>query len=221
MSGNDQEIQVTINSTDNTEHRQTRWHDVHDRLFTAACELFLESDYASTSMEDIADRANVVRKTAFNHYPRKRDIIFEWGIRRRQKVLAALEPDLIANAGLEVVLRRLFAGLATINLEERPLTICMSAGWREQGGPFDTHPHTLLDVFRGFLGDAIDRGEIPTSIDQERMGTVLYSSYFGLLYDWCNGSEDVPPFDLKEAFDEMLDIVMGGLRAFEENSRLH
>lgn len=207
---------MSDDSRDAPERRQRRWHEVHDRLYDAACELFLESGYLGTSMDEIADRADVVRKTAFNHFPRKRDFIGEWGRRRREQVLSALSPDLMADSKMEVVVRHYFAELAAVNLEQRALTICMSAGWREQGGPFDTDPHELMDVFRRFLGEAIERGEIPPSVVVEHVGTVLYSSYFGILYDWCNGSETEAPFDLDAAFAHVLDIVWGGLRALGE-----
>ena len=192
--------------------RQRRWHEVHDRLYQSACELFLESGFVGTSVDDIAERADVTRKTAFNHFARKRDFIGEWGRRRRQQVLAAVSPALTAEPNLEVVLRLYFAELAAINLAERALTIRMSLGWREAGGPFDSEPHELMDVFRGFIRDAVARGEVADIIDVERMGTVLYSSYFGLLYDWCEGSDTTPPFDLNDAFTQLLDVVLGGLR---------
>jgi hypothetical protein len=89
----------------------------------------------------------------------------------------------------------------------------MSWGWREAGGPFDADPHELVDVFRGFIGDAVARGEISSTVDASRMGTVLYSSYFGLLYDWCEGSETKPPFDLNDAYTQMLDVFVVGVRA--------
>ncbi|MEV5409675.1 TetR/AcrR family transcriptional regulator [Thermopolyspora sp. NPDC052614] len=195
------------------ERRQRRWHQVHDRLYEAACELFLEKGYAATSVDEIAERADVARKTAFNHFPRKRDFINEWGSRRRRQVLAALSPVLMADPRLEVVLRHYFAELADINLQQRSLTICMSKGWRESGGPFDTDPHELVDVLRGFIGDAVARGEIPAAVNASHMGTVLYSSYFGLLYDWCEGPEDVPPFDLNEAFTQLLDVFLAGINS--------
>jgi AcrR family transcriptional regulator len=164
-------------------------------------------------VEEIAERADVTRKTAFNHYARKRDFIGEWGRRRRQQVLDALSPVLMAESQLDVVLRHYFAELAAINLDQRALTICMSAGWRESGGPFDEDPHELIQVFRGFIQEAADRGEISTAVDAARMATVLYSSYFGLLYDWCEGAVDVPPFNLNEAFTQLLDVVLAGLRS--------
>ena len=137
------------------DRRQRRWHEAHDRLYQAACELFLESGYANTSVDDIAERADVARKTAFNHYPRKRDFIAEWGRRRRQRVIDAISAELADDPRLEPVLRRYFAELAAINVAERALTIRMSLGWRQSGGPFDADPHPLVDVLRGFLTDAI------------------------------------------------------------------
>lgn len=204
---------MTVSSTAAPEHRQRRWHQVHDRLYQAACELSLESGFVGTSVDEIAERADVARKTAFNHFPRKRDFIGEWGRRRRQQVLDAVSPVLMADPKLEVVLRHYFAELAAINLAERALTIRMSLGWRESGGPFDADPHELIDVFRGFISDAVTRGEIPEVVDAARMGTVLYSSYFGLLDDWCKGSDTAPPFDLNTAFSQLLDVVLGGLRS--------
>lgn len=195
------------------ERRQRRWHEAHDRLYQAACELFLEKGFVATSVDEIAERADVTRKTAFNHFPRKRDFTAEWGRRRRRQVLDALSPVLMADPQLDVVLRHYFAELAAINLAERPLTMCMSLGWRESGGPFDADPHELMQVFEGFISDAVARGEIATSLEPARIATMLYSSYFGLLYDWCKGSDMVPPFDLGMAFTQLLDVVLGGLRS--------
>ncbi len=202
---------MTIREAAAPERRQRRWHQVHDRLYQAACELFLEKGYAGTSVDEIAERADVARKTAFNHFPRKRDFLGEWGSRRRRQVRAVLSPVLLADPKLEVVLRHYFAELATINLHQRALTICMSLGWRESGGPFDTDPHELVDVFRGFIADAVARGELSDAVNPSHLGTVLYSSYFGLLFDWCEGTVDTPPFDLHEAFTHLLDVFFRGL----------
>ena len=92
-------------------------------------------------------------------------------------------------------------------------------GWREAGGPFDSEPHELMDVFRGFIRDAVARGEVADIIDADRMGTVLYSSYFGLLYDWCEGSRHNSPFDLNDAFTQLLEVVLAGSAASDSETR--
>lgn len=193
--------------------RQDRWHRVHDRLFESACELFLESGYVATTVDEIAVRAGVARKTAFNHYPRKRDLVSEWGTRRRHQVQSAMPPHVLAAPNLKQILQHYFTELGKISVSERALTVSMSFGWRESGGPFDSGPHELLDLFREFTRDAIARGEVPGSIEPARFGSVLYSSYFGLLYDWCDGAVADPPFDLVGEYLTFLDIVLSGVGA--------
>ncbi|WP_256839841.1 TetR/AcrR family transcriptional regulator [Ornithinimicrobium faecis] len=201
-----------------TGRRQRRWQDVHDRLYEAACELFLESDFITTSVDDIAERADVARKTAFNHFPRKRDFIAEWGRRRRQAVRIHLSPEAMARESLESVLRHYFAGLVAVNEQQRALTIRMLRGWRESGGPFDADPHILIDVFGGLIRAAIRRGELPADVDADRLATVLYSAYFGILYDWSEGADDEPPFALGAAYNQLLDVMLHGLQLTEPRS---
>lgn len=194
------------------DRRLRRLQEVHDRLYEAACELFLERSFSATSVDEIAERADVARKTAFNHYPRKRDFIAEWGYRRRAQVDDALSEDLMAHQDLEVVLRHYFAELANINCNERALTIRMLHGWRDAGGPFDADAHLLVVVFGQFFTDAVGSGAIPATVQPRQLSTVLYSAYFGLLYDWCEGGDEIPPFDLHAEFMQLLTMVFQGIR---------
>ncbi|WHX23872.1 TetR/AcrR family transcriptional regulator [Streptomyces malaysiensis subsp. malaysiensis] len=191
--------------------RQRRWQDVHDRLYDAACELFLESDFVSTSVDEIAERADVARKTAYNHFPRKRDLISEWGRRRRLFVQGELSEEVVATHSFEDVLRHYFRALVKINQVQRPLTIRMLMGWRESGGPFDVDPHLLVEVFRDITARAVDRGELRASTDPARVATILYSCYFGILYEWVAGSDQEAPFDLAQAYTQLLDLTFEGL----------
>ncbi|NJQ00195.1 TetR/AcrR family transcriptional regulator [Streptomyces zingiberis] len=191
--------------------RQRRWQDVHDRLYDAACELFLESDFLETSVDEIAERADVARKTAYNHFPRKRDFISEWGRRRRLFVRREVSEEVVAGHSFEDVLRHYFHALVTINQAQRPLVIRMLKGWRESGGPFDVDPHLLVEVFRGIAARAKERGELRPGTDPARVATILYSGYFGILYEWIGGSDQEAPFDLAEAYTQLLDLTFDGL----------
>lgn len=52
----DRRSEVTVQEVIAPERRQRRWHQAHDRLYGAACELFLENGYVGTSVDEIADR---------------------------------------------------------------------------------------------------------------------------------------------------------------------
>ncbi|MFF5435325.1 TetR/AcrR family transcriptional regulator [Streptomyces griseofuscus] len=55
---------------------------IKESLYTAALELFAEQGYDQTSVDEIAERADVARGTFFNHFPHKEDLIGTWGERR-------------------------------------------------------------------------------------------------------------------------------------------
>jgi AcrR family transcriptional regulator len=74
----------------------TRWEpDAKGRLQQAAMTLFLERGYAEVTVADIAGRAGLTKRSFFNHFADKREVLFA-GSEAFQRVLtdtlAALDP---------------------------------------------------------------------------------------------------------------------------------
>src|SRR4051812_4327001 len=58
----------------------TRWEpDAFGRLANAARELFAERGFEQTTVEDIATRAGLTKRTFFRHFPDKREALFGGG----------------------------------------------------------------------------------------------------------------------------------------------
>jgi AcrR family transcriptional regulator len=74
-------------------------------LYDAAIELFVEKGYDGTTVEDIADRADVARATVFNHFPRKTAFLREWATRRREKALEAAYAGGPESSAREILVR--------------------------------------------------------------------------------------------------------------------
>jgi AcrR family transcriptional regulator len=53
------------------DRRARRRAEGRPRVFQAAVELFVERGFDATTMDDIADRADVARATVFNYFQRK------------------------------------------------------------------------------------------------------------------------------------------------------
>ncbi len=54
-----------------------RWEpNAQERLQHAAMTLFLERGYAAVTVAEIADRAGLTKRTFFNHFPDKREVLF-------------------------------------------------------------------------------------------------------------------------------------------------
>jgi len=54
--------------------------------------------------------------------------------------------------------------------------------------------------------------QIRRDIEPRRASVLLYSGYFGTMFDWVAGTDEEPPFDLQDALTFLLDTVLPGLR---------
>lgn len=71
--------------------RMGRWEpDARGRLETAALELFAERGYELTTVEDIATRAGVTKRTYFRHFADKREVLFGGSSEFRHLFVAGL-----------------------------------------------------------------------------------------------------------------------------------
>jgi AcrR family transcriptional regulator len=66
-----------------------------DALVTAAYELFRHRGFGGTTMDEVADRAGVSRRTAFRYFESKDDLVFP----QRAERLALLQRELVPRAG--------------------------------------------------------------------------------------------------------------------------
>ena len=55
---------------------------------SAALELFAAQGFAATTIDQIAERADVARQTVLNHFPHKTDFARAWGQGRRDTFAA-------------------------------------------------------------------------------------------------------------------------------------
>lgn len=69
-----------------------RWQpDARGRLQHAAVSLFLERGYPDVSVADITERAGLTKRTFFNHFPDKREVLFAGAPDLEAGILAHLE----------------------------------------------------------------------------------------------------------------------------------
>jgi AcrR family transcriptional regulator len=177
------------------------------RLLAAALELFAEHGYEATTIDQIAEKADVARQTVLNHYPHKRDFLRAWGQDRRDQLL--LLPEVAAGEPAAEQLRRYFAALAAMNERERELTGMLRASLRHdevlvQEKPV---PEAVLEAVR--RGQS--RGEFDPGAEPALVAEVLAAIYSDTLGRWLIPAER--PFDLAKLLAVKLDLVLQGLVA--------
>jgi AcrR family transcriptional regulator len=82
----------------------TRWEpDAYGRLAQAASELFAERGFEQTTVEDIAARAGLTKRTFFRHFADKREVLFAGGEEFKERFVRTLAAVPAEVAPLEAV----------------------------------------------------------------------------------------------------------------------
>lgn len=186
------------------------------RILDAALELFSARGYAGTSMDDIADRADVARRTLFNHFPAKKAILTAWREDRADQLAAALS-DAAGEGGdphvpARAVLHRLFAELTHLSEADIPLTIAMVQGrMTEMGNMSELFP--TFEPLHAAVRAGQDRAEFRAALPARMVAEVLSSCYTDTVTRWAlpQIAEQPAPFALGPELSAKLELVLGGL----------
>jgi len=179
-------------------------------MYAAAISLFVEKGFDSTTMDDIAERADVARATVFNHFPRKAAFIDEWTARRRERAAVALRIDDLGQAPLRSVLNRYFTAMCAISQAS-------AASRRETVALMSAAVHSTSVLSRSDLSQDVSRlaaqarknGELDASADPNLIGMLAVSAYLTVLIEWI--SEDPAPFTLSEKVAATIDLLLDGV----------
>ncbi|MFF5860032.1 TetR/AcrR family transcriptional regulator [Streptomyces sp. NPDC012751] len=190
--------------------RERNKQRVRERLYSAAVELFVEKGYENTSINEIAERADVARGTFFNYFQRKEDIITAWGERRRAALVTSLEEYGAFTPSSVARLQQCMAILVRINQEEPDLTPAMLTAWVKAGRPILEEPY-VAEVFARIVESGMGRGELTPAMSPIGVGNVLRDVYLGALYRWANQPSHASDSSLADELQQILRLVLEGM----------
>lgn len=177
-------------------------------LYRAAMDLFVERTFEGTTMEDIAERADVARGTVFNHFPKKTDFLLEWATRRRARALqAAYSASADESASLRAVLVRYFTQMGSMATEGRSEAVAVILSPMHSTDIWRHSP--LATEFTEVIDRARAAGEVAGDVDAARIGMLLSSSYYAILTAWAG--EEPAPFDLTIELIGTIDLLLNGI----------
>jgi AcrR family transcriptional regulator len=185
---------------------------VRERVLRAAIDCFVEKGFEATTMDEIAQRADVARATVFNHFGRKDAFLSAYLAERRQRLSELIAADASRGVGGSTRLHNAFALLAGFNERARDeVSVLISAWWR-QGGSTASEPATG-SVFADLVRHGQATGEFAAEVDADFVGAVLLDGYVGTLLRWV-ATDDVP-FDLTDALADLASLILDGIRQQE------
>ena len=196
--------------------RERKKQEVRRKIFEAAFDLFREKGFEDTTVEEIAERADVGKGTVFNYFPRKTSF------------LAALTEDWMARLNEELgpveswegttreKFERMFQFMADLSIESPDLARqALFEKLRQIQDPKNIVDKPEAREFRAMTRTVLNDGqasdEVRGDVEIEHAATLLESAMHRTLALWLivGGTAD----DLHEQISAKLDIIFYGLAA--------
>ncbi len=191
--------------------RERKKVESRQRILASAVDLFAAQGYDVTTMDDIAESADVSRATVFNFFPRKSDLVLAWFVDRRAELgvrLAEREQDASETSTHLAFALRVIARM----FDHDPRTgRAMVRAWLQAGGPLLTQESETSSMFAAEIRAGQQRGDVDPRIDADRAGLVLFDAYVGVLYRWASREYEQPSFE--SDLVATLDVLLIGISA--------
>ncbi|MEH0524894.1 TetR/AcrR family transcriptional regulator [Streptomyces stelliscabiei] len=194
--------------------RERKRQQARDQLYAAALHLFVTQGYEATTMDQIAETADVARATVFNHFSQKVGFLEEWGVRRRARVNEILGSQHAEDLPVGDRLRRYLKAMADLNVASRAETTVLMDASARYGSLLQDR--SLENELARIVEQGRQRGEIRAGVDRDQAGQLLAACYFSTILRWIR--EEPAPFDLHERIAGALDIILLGLLADETHA---
>jgi AcrR family transcriptional regulator len=202
---------VVINTImdDNLSRRERKKRETRQRLMDAALRLFREHGYDGTTVEKIAETADVAKSTYFNYFGTKEAILPALAERRMQQVADVLSRERDAPASpvarIKLALRLVAEEPLTDSLlAQRLFTAVMKRRQLRNAHPARAFAHLLAEQVR----QAQTVGEIRADLDPLYVGDIIRNLFFQHMIMWyC----DYRPAPLPELLDGMVDLLLDGI----------
>jgi TetR/AcrR family transcriptional regulator, cholesterol catabolism regulator len=202
----------TDDSNLDASRRERRKLDVTRRIRRAALELFHEKGYDATTVEEIAERADVAKGTFFNHFPRKDALLLALGEEVLDRIEEQLGPVAAWEGAVDHQVLRFFLAISELAGRDRDLTrVMLIENMRNCWMQADPDPVELRfqEALRTILARAAERGELRPHVQIGAAVKLLEALHLSTVVDWLRTENTTT--SLSEALTLRLDLVCHGI----------
>lgn len=175
---------ANIEATSRRERNKLR---TRANILSAARSCFSRAGIGATTMDAIAERADVARGTLFNYFPSKAEIVSALVSEKNDAFIAIVAAAAESDLPLEARVRRIF-GESAEALESgsklaRSLLDPSEQGWAHATVEGNS-PRAIVMAFADMLASAPDFGAMRRDVAPEDMGELLLGIYSGIITLW-------------------------------------
>jgi len=172
--------------------RERRKLEVRSRIVDAAIRLFDEHGFEATKVADICERADVVNKTFFNHFPTKQHLLREIAESQISVLFADIEAARARPASTRERISALFERIAD-NVDaagpmRRELVTEMIHA-TESAGDGSVQSRRLQEAFAAMIRDGRVRGDVHAAHPIATQADVALGTFYALMFAWAHTTD--------------------------------
>lgn len=187
--------------------RPPRRAEIPAHILDIARPLFASQGYAAVTMEQIATRAGVSKRTLYKHFPVKEAVLAQLLEAELAHDLAQRDLHIDAQAGLHDSMNHLLQASADWCEPNREVLLPYI---RHKFASFDPGAkddgHGLVSAWAALIAAAQARGELRAQRPPGQLAIYFHYLYLGALMRWLS----TPALDLRQEFDTVLAIFLEG-----------
>lgn len=180
------------------------------RILRASRQLFSAKGYEETTMEDVAERADVSKATLYNYFPGKDSLLTGIAEAELEDINSLIAWELREEQSPVEKLRR---ALQTLVLDSmRYIPLCRKITYLnscEDSGLFATRVE-MLRIFHSLVREAQDKGEFRRDIDTGDIVDLVMGVYLCSQFQW-QGISGYSEGACVEKLDRFFDMALAGV----------
>lgn len=180
------------------------------RILKAARALFQGKGYDNTSIEEIAEMADVSKSTFFNYFPTKESLLDGIAADEVEEIEHLIEADLV---GVESPVEKIRIALKHFAMDSISfLQVTRKVMWatifKDEGYPLPIKE--MEDLLVDLIEEAQEQGEISRDLDPGDVAKALLGMYFAAFFKWIKDDKISIPASEAE-FESFLNMVFKGI----------
>jgi AcrR family transcriptional regulator len=182
-----------------------------ERIYFEALDLFRQKGFATTTVEEIAEAAEVSRGTFFNYYRSKEALLHHLGERQAEATALELQAAL-ADSSLSTrrKLGRILGALVATVEADRELTRVALFEFLKVPDAIvaDPYRNVLRQAVSTLLADGQERGQVASGLNPDLLASAVTGIYFQQIFEWCAAPA---AYSLSARLDQMIELLWRGI----------